>query len=84
MHKISTNKHLSLTGIAGGALLLMLGFLYEILFAGIPYQDPTSSMIQRYDFHQAIGQTIEWIGVLVFVLSIIGIIIHTLQKAKTK
>jgi len=83
MHKISTNKHLSLTGIAGGTLLLMLGFLYEILFAGIPYQDPTPSMMRRYAFHEMIGQIIEWIGVLVLVLSIIGIIIHTLQKVKT-
>lgn len=59
MNKIIKNKKVLFLGIMGGLLLLLAGFVYEVIFAGIPYQDPTPLMIQNYNFHEAVGQKIE-------------------------
>ena len=34
-----------------GALIVLNGFVYDILFAGLPYQDPTPELQARYDLH---------------------------------
>ena len=30
-------------------LFILLGFIYDLIFAGIPYQDPTPEMTQKYN-----------------------------------
>lgn len=54
-----------------GLLLALTGFVYDVLFAGIPYQDPTPEIQVRYDFHSCIaglfyksGGTILLFGVM--------------------
>jgi hypothetical protein len=37
--------------IVAGLLLMVGGFVYDVMFAGIPYQDPTPEMSARYAFH---------------------------------
>lgn len=60
--------------IAAGIFLLLGGFFYDVIFAGIPYQDPTPEMSARYDFHAHIASVIRWIGFGVFLFgSIAGI-----------
>ena len=49
--------------IAAGIALLLGGFVYDILFAGIPYQDPTPQMQASYNFHARVASVIRWIGV---------------------
>ena len=51
--------------IAGGIVLLLAGFVYDVLFAGIPYQDPTPEMQQRYERHRGIATAIELLGVAI-------------------
>lgn len=51
--------------IAGGILLAILGFGYDVMFAGIPYQDPTPKMEANYQFHSMVADVIFWSGVLV-------------------
>lgn len=48
--------------------LFLLGFGYDLAFAGIPYQDPTPEMSARYARHSNIASTIRWAGVMVFLL----------------
>jgi hypothetical protein len=38
-----------------GLLLLAGGFVYDVVYAGIPYQDPTPEMSARYAFHARIA-----------------------------
>jgi hypothetical protein len=80
MNKIIKNKKILILGIIGGLLLLLIGFMYEVIFAGIPYQDPTQLMIQNYNFHKAVGQKIELTGIVIMALSILGIIINKFLK----
>lgn len=48
--------------------LFLLGFLYDMEFAGIPYQDPPPEMSARYARHANIAAAIRWCGVMAFLL----------------
>ena len=41
---------------------------YDVMFAGIPYQDPTPEMLARYAHHARIASIIRWFGVAVFLI----------------
>jgi hypothetical protein len=61
--------------IAVGLLLLVAGFIYDVMFAGIPYQDPTSEMSARYAHHARVASLICRVGGGVFLFgSLAGII----------
>ena len=38
-----------------GLLILIAGFGYDVLFAGIPYQDPTPELQSRRESHKSIA-----------------------------
>lgn len=60
--------------IAAGLVLVVAGFIYNVLFAGIPYQDPTPEMSANYDRHAHIASAICWCGFVFFLLgSFVGI-----------
>ncbi len=45
-----------------GLVLLLAGFVYDVMFAGIPYQDPTPEMSARYAHHARIASSTCWLG----------------------
>lgn len=47
----------------GGLAVLVVGFLYEFGFVGVPYQDRTSELETRYDLHSAVARWIHLLGV---------------------
>ena len=55
-------RHLPLILIGLGILLLISGFGYDLMFAGIPYQDPTPEMSARYAFHSRIASAFYIVG----------------------
>ena len=69
-----------LTLIAAGLFLLLGGFIYDIMFAGIPYQDPTPEMSARYSHHAHIVSAICWLGVGVFLVGCVGGIIRLVVR----
>ena len=61
--------------IAGGLLIVFGGFIYDVMFAGIPYQDPTPEMLASYAHHAGIASKIRWFGVAVFLIGwVLGVI----------
>lgn len=61
--------------IVMGLFLLVVGFFYFVMFAGIPYQDPTPELSARYDHHARIASLISEAGGGVFLFgSLAGII----------
>jgi hypothetical protein len=56
-----------------GLLIVITGFVYDVLFAGIPYQDPTPAMQARYDFHSAVAGWIQASGGILFLVALIGV-----------
>lgn len=47
-----------------GIALLVLGFLYEALFNGIPYPDPTPEMTERWQFNELVAWYFYLAGVV--------------------
>lgn len=56
-----------------GILTVIGGFLYDVIFAGIPYQDPTPEMSARYDHHAGIASILRWSGAALCLLGVIGV-----------
>lgn len=58
--------------IAVGFVLIIAGFVYRVMFAGIPYQDPSPELIARYNLHATIAQTITTSGAIAVLAGIVG------------
>ena len=63
-----------------GIMLIFIGFAYDVLFAGIPYQDPTPALQARYELHSRIASIIRWGGVGICLLGGMGGIIRRLRR----
>jgi hypothetical protein len=53
-----------------GLLIAVFGYVYEVMFAGIPYQDPTPELQARYDFHSTEAASLYTTGGVVFLLGL--------------
>ncbi|HKU94283.1 MAG TPA: hypothetical protein VJR58_03355 [Vineibacter sp.] len=49
--------------MTAGIGLVFMGFVYDVLFAGIPYQDPPPELAAQYDREAWIAGFISWLGV---------------------
>jgi hypothetical protein len=58
---------------AFGILIVLVGFVYDISFAGIPYQDPDPVLQAQYDFHSLIASLFYKSGGVVFLFGLISI-----------
>jgi len=71
--------------ILAGVFLLFSGLIYDVMFAGIPYQDPTPEMSARYAHHAHIASVIRWVGLWIFVAgALVGIIRLVLRRFRPK
>ena len=61
---------------AAGLFLFLGGFVYDVEFAGIPYQDPTREMSAHYAHHAHVASAIRWVGVGVFLFGVLYCIIR--------
>ena len=68
--KIALRK-LTATAVLLGILLLAAGFAYDVVFAGLPYQDPTPEMTLRYNHQKILAERIMQVGGLVFAVGIV-------------
>ena len=59
-----------------GVCLLLAGFLYDVQYAGIPYQDPTAAQQARYKHVSAIASRVMSAG---FVLVLAGTLLLMYQ-----
>jgi protein-S-isoprenylcysteine O-methyltransferase Ste14 len=48
--------------IAAGLLLVVFGFAYDVMYAGIPYQDPPPEIAAEYARQAGIASTIRLFG----------------------
>ena len=55
----------SFSWIAAGTILVVSGFAYDLLFAGIPYQDPSPEIQERWIFHKGVADSIMAAGAIV-------------------
>jgi hypothetical protein len=51
-------------GLIAAALgMVFAGFVYDVLFAGIPYQDPPPDLAARYRHHATVAEDIMGLGI---------------------
>ena len=62
-----------------GLGLIVLGFVYDVLFAGIPYQDPTPEIESRFLLHKSVAATIGWLGLAV---SSVGLVLGVRRRLR--
>ncbi len=62
-----------------GLTLLLGGFAYDLLFAGIPYQDPTPELQAKYELHSGVASALEGIGLTLFVVGVLAFLVGSAQ-----
>ena len=67
-------SRLTLLLLGLGIVIILAGFVYDIIFAGIPYQDPTPVMLASYNMHAQIASTFRWSGALLLGVAILSLI----------
>ena len=60
-----------------GLVILVTGFFYDVMFAGIPYQDAHRDLLIEYNRNKAIAELIMIIGLIT---AGIGLIYKIMQK----
>jgi len=66
--------------IVGGVLIVFGGFIYDGMFAGIPYQDPTPEMSASYAHHAGIASVMRWYGVAVFLFGAVAGVVRRVTR----
>ena len=60
--------------MTSGLCLLLGGFVYDIVFVGIPYPDPTPEMSASYALDSHIASLIRWVGLgSIFLGCVVGV-----------
>jgi hypothetical protein len=77
---VHINRLWALLIIASGLCLLAGGFIYDVMFAGIPYQDPTPEMEANYAHHAAVASSIYWAGLECMLLGCVLVIIRRITQ----
>jgi hypothetical protein len=67
-----------------GCIILISAVIYDILFAGIPYLDPTPDMRMRWEFHKGIASYLYFIGVFMFIAGILATAFAYIKNKVTK
>jgi hypothetical protein len=69
-----------------GLCICAAGFMYDLLYAGIPYQDPPPALQADYNVHASIAAAIETIGLLVMAVGAVWLIgngaYHLIRRSK--
>ena len=63
-----------------GIIIIFIGFVYDALFGGIPYQAPTLALAASYNFHSQIASIIRWSGLGICIIGGVVIIIPWLLR----
>ena len=63
-----------------GIVLVIAGFIYDVLFAGIPYPDPTPELAARYAYHASIAAAIRWCGGAIFLAGLFARLIRKITR----
>ena len=69
--------------VALGLLIILAGFVYDVWFAGIPYQDPTPAMQAAYNYHAKVASIIRWVGAGFVLLSVLTMLLRRIRMARS-
>jgi len=70
--------------ISLGVVTIVGGFMYDILFAGIPYQDPPPDLQARYEADQDTAASIMTLGFYITIPGCLLLVASLFFKVKRK
>ncbi len=73
---ITLKKYLFLLGI----VIIIIGFVYDIMFAGIPFQDPSTQLMEKYNQNTFVSDVIIKLGLLILLIGIVFKTPHLKKK----
>lgn len=62
----------ALSFAVAGFLAVLAGFVYDVMFAGIPYQDPPADLAESYARHASVASGIRLAGAWVCLAGILA------------
>lgn len=65
-----------------GLFILIAGFCYDFMFAGLPYQDPTAEQYAYWSYHGNIAKVIVITGLILIASAIVTAIFRALFFTK--
>jgi len=65
-----------------GIIIILSSLLYDLLFIGIPYQDPTPEMLEHRATQYQLRNLLFWIGLTVSVIGTVGVILRKVKQRK--
>ncbi len=65
--------------IFAGIAVIVIGFLYDLRYAGIPDQDPPLELLEKYNKHKAIAEVIIKSGFGLLVIGVGGIVVKRIM-----
>lgn len=65
-----------------GVIILAVGLYYYMIKAGIPYQDPTPEMLQRYNSWLKQGEVLSLTGMGIIFLDVFCLIVYRVTKGR--
>jgi hypothetical protein len=68
------------TNLIFGIIVIVGAFVYDVLFAGIPYQDPTPEMTASYIFHSQVAAVGYVIGLFILLGTVAICISRSVKK----
>jgi hypothetical protein len=68
--------------LLSGLFIVAAGFVYDVEFAGIPYQDPTPEMLTRYNHQAHIASMICLVGFCAFLFGIFLLLKNLIARWK--
>jgi hypothetical protein len=69
--------------VATGVLIIIVGFAYDVVYAGIPYQDPTPEMTARYNYHSRVAGQIRLTGLATATVGVVVLGVTALARGRT-
>jgi hypothetical protein len=67
-----------------GLIVVFAGFLWNVFFAGVPYQDPTPELSANYDFHSNAAFGLMCAGAGLALIGLAGLLAKWLFSSRPK
>ena len=65
-----------------GLSVALIGLLYDLWFAGLPYLDPTFEQKAWWDFHKNIANLVVGAGIILFIGGLLYVLISWLAQRR--
>ncbi len=81
---ISERKIKNIVFPISGFALILIGFVYDFIFAGIPYQDPSPKLQSRWEFQQLLASFFYKIGAIILIIWLVARVLIWIKEKKLK